>query len=346
MSRDRRKSRDRAKPPKGTACPSCGAATVSQGRFCHACGASLKGEPGSRKLSAGTLAGLGAVIGLIAAAVVIVVIYSGPDSAPPSSLALPAPKFDAAPVTSLDGPPDLSQLTPREAADRLFNRIMTASEQGDRAEALRFVPMAIQAYDGLPALDADAHYHLGLIHDVAGDDAEIDRQIAALRESAPNHLLALVLEYRMAERARDRATASRVLAAFTAAYDAEIAKRRPEYEAHRNSIERLRTAASQAALSTGGSATTTQEGAALFAMNCAACHGSDAAGSDKGPPLVHKIYEPSHHNDGSFYRAVHQGVRRHHWSFGDMPPVPGVSDAEVGQIIAYVRDLQRAAGIR
>lgn len=206
--------------------------------------------------------------------------------------------------------------------------------------------MDIQAYDALPALDADAHYHLGLIHGVVGDDAEVNRQIAALMENAPNHLLALLLECRMAEGAGDHATASRTLAAFAIAYDTEIAKRRPEYEAHRNSIERLRAAASQAALSTEGSATTTQEGAALFAMDCAACHGPNATGSDRGPPLVHKIYEPSHHNDGAFYRAVHQGVRRHHWSFGDMPPVPGVSDAEVGKIIAYVRDLQGAVGIR
>ena len=71
-----------------------------------------------------------------------------------------------------------------------------------------------------------------------------------------------------------------------------------------------------------------------------------AAGSDKGPPLVHKIYEPSHHGEESFYLAVRQGVRSHHWPFGDMPPVDGLSDDEVGRIIAYVRELQRAAGIR
>jgi len=346
-SSNRRKSRASAKPAEGTACPSCGATALPEARFCHTCGASLNRGPGSRKWSAGTVAGLGAVVGSIAIAAIAVVAYYGRDGAPTSSTALPVPMFDAPPVTPSDGQPDLSLLTPREAADRLFNRIMTASEQGDHAEALRFVPMAIQAYGGLPALDGDAHFHLGLIHAVAGDGAKVESQIAALRQGAPNHLLALVLEYGMAERAGDRAAASRVLAAFAAAYDAEIAKRRPEYEAHRNSIERLRVAAaSQAAPSTAESAGTSRKGAALFATNCAACHGTGAAGSDKGPPLVHKIYEPSHHDDGSFYRAVHQGVRGHHWSFGDMPPVPGVSDAEVEAIITYVRELQRAAGIR
>jgi len=87
-------------------------------------------------------------------------------------------------------------------------------------------------------------------------------------------------------------------------------------------------------------------GATLFADNCVRCHGQNAAGSDKGPPLVHKIYEPGHHDDGAFYRAVQQGAQSHHWPFGNMPPVAGVSDDEIAQIIAYVRALQVANGIR
>lgn len=45
-------------------------------------------------------------------------------------------------------------------------------------------------------------------------------------------------------------------------------------------------------------------------------------------------------------RAVRQGVRGHHWRFGDVPPVEGVSDEELAQIVAYVRTVQRANGIR
>lgn len=88
-----------------------------------------------------------------------------------------------------------------------------------------------------------------------------------------------------------------------------------------------------------------ERGAELFIANCAACHGENAAGSAKGPPLVHVIYEPDHHADFTFHRAVQQGVRAHHWRFGDMPPVAGVSKAETDRIIAYVRTLQRANGI-
>lgn len=88
------------------------------------------------------------------------------------------------------------------------------------------------------------------------------------------------------------------------------------------------------------------EGEGLFRENCAVCHGDNAAGRDGvGPPLVHRIYEPGHHADGSFLLAVLRGVRAHHWTFGDMPPVEGVKQDDVERIIAYVRTLQRANGI-
>ncbi|MEQ8587366.1 MAG: cytochrome c [Thalassobaculaceae bacterium] len=93
-------------------------------------------------------------------------------------------------------------------------------------------------------------------------------------------------------------------------------------------------------LSVGGRA-----GETLFEANCSSCHGLDAAGSDQGPPLVHRIYEPSHHGDPAFYRAALLGVQAHHWRFGNMPPVEGVSEQDVGMIVRYVRELQRANGI-
>jgi len=89
-----------------------------------------------------------------------------------------------------------------------------------------------------------------------------------------------------------------------------------------------------------------RRGARLFAANCARCHGENGLGSDKGPPLVHDIYNPGHHPDEAFYRAVQFGVRQHHWKFGDMPPLRGqVRVHEVRAIIAYLRKLQQANGI-
>ena len=89
-----------------------------------------------------------------------------------------------------------------------------------------------------------------------------------------------------------------------------------------------------------------QIGKVAFEAKCVVCHGANAAGQDGvAPPLVHKIYEPSHHGDGSFLVAVRNGVRAHHWRFGNMPPVDGLTEGDVKMIVAYVRELQRANGI-
>jgi len=86
-------------------------------------------------------------------------------------------------------------------------------------------------------------------------------------------------------------------------------------------------------------------GKIAYDEKCATCHGGNAAGTDKGPPFVHRIYEPSHHADFAWTRAVRGGVPAHHWPFGDMPPVDGVTDKQIEWIVTYVRELQRANGI-
>lgn len=88
-----------------------------------------------------------------------------------------------------------------------------------------------------------------------------------------------------------------------------------------------------------------KDGEAKFNAFCSSCHGAQATGTAQGPPLVHKIYEPSHHADFAFQRAAAQGVKAHHWKFGNMPKVEGVTADDVTQIIGYIRWLQRQAGI-
>lgn len=90
-----------------------------------------------------------------------------------------------------------------------------------------------------------------------------------------------------------------------------------------------------------------EKGKTVYTAKCAACHATDGAGQlNVAPPLVHIIYEPSHHGDEAFQRAVALGVRAHHWQFGDMPPVEGLTRGEVAMIVTYVRELQRANGIK
>ena len=88
-----------------------------------------------------------------------------------------------------------------------------------------------------------------------------------------------------------------------------------------------------------------QRGKDGFDSNCAQCHGTNASGSDQGPPLVHNIYNPGHHADQAFFLAAQRGVRRHHWSFGDMPQQPQIKERQMKEIVQYVRELQRANGI-
>ncbi|MCP4490817.1 MAG: cytochrome c [Gammaproteobacteria bacterium] len=83
------------------------------------------------------------------------------------------------------------------------------------------------------------------------------------------------------------------------------------------------------------------QGQALFEVHCSSCHGPTLKGSAKGPPLLHQFYVPSHHGDGAFYRAGLNGVKAHHWNFGDMPPVAGMTEKRMKSIIAYVRFYQR-----
>ena len=89
-----------------------------------------------------------------------------------------------------------------------------------------------------------------------------------------------------------------------------------------------------------------EEGEGKFNTFCSRCHGPQGHGTNNGPPLVHKIYEPSHHADMAFQRAAAQGVRAHHWKFGNMPKIEGVTPKDVTQIIGYIRWLQRQAGIK
>ena len=87
------------------------------------------------------------------------------------------------------------------------------------------------------------------------------------------------------------------------------------------------------------------KGKVAFDANCAQCHGKNGSGTGNGPPLVHNIYNPGHHGDQAFLLAVKRGVRRHHWPYGNMPPQPQVTNAELTAIVKYVRELQVANGI-
>ena len=85
-------------------------------------------------------------------------------------------------------------------------------------------------------------------------------------------------------------------------------------------------------------------GAEFYAAFCSECHGKDLGGTDKGPSHLSILYEPNLHSDGAFQLAVLRGSPAHHWDFGPMPPVGGLSEDQVDAIIAFVREQQRIEG--
>jgi len=247
VKQSKRQARDRgrqakkqvrgAQPEGGARCPSCKSTVLPDARFCHHCGTNLDAAPAPARFHAPSII-LYSIIGLaVLVAVSGVVMMSGGDApvAPPQ----PASRAPSAPSGGGAQGVDLSQMSPREAADRLFNRVMTASEQGDMEEAQRFAPMAIQAYGRVDRLDADAHYHMGLIYSVMGDFGAVREQVAIIKQFDPNHLLGLILEHDVAEKEGNAFGAAKAAEAFAKAYDAEILSGRPEYDAHRNTIEKF-----------------------------------------------------------------------------------------------------------
>lgn len=89
-----------------------------------------------------------------------------------------------------------------------------------------------------------------------------------------------------------------------------------------------------------------EQGRIAFGKTCAQCHGDWGQGNTKqGPPLIHKIYESSHHGDMAFLIAMAQGTRQHHWRFGNMPPQPAIGREDAIAIIRFVREVQKANGI-
>ncbi len=218
-------------------CASCGTRNQANARFCQHCGQAFSGE-GTGWANAQTLTVLGAAALSLAALFLLFssVIGDGEDAGRTAATTARTPPA----VAEGEGPPDLSTMSPREAADRLFNRVMAADERGDADEVAQFAPMALAAYERLESLDLDAIYHLGLIRTAEGNAEDAGAAVARLRSAAPQHLLASILEHRLALEAGDTAKAERALERFRTDYDDEIGIDRREYRDHGAQIDLFR----------------------------------------------------------------------------------------------------------
>ena len=129
-------------------------------------------------------------------------------------------------------PVDISQMSPEERAERLYDRVMSLNERGRSDSVQFFAPMAMQAYVMLGALNADQRYDLGRIAAVAGATDIAKAQADTILSTQPQHLLGLMLAADVAAKNGDRAAAAAYLQRFVAAAPSERAKQLPEYQQH------------------------------------------------------------------------------------------------------------------
>ncbi len=220
-------------PREASACRHCGGALSPGARFCPACGRGV-GAGGAAAAQRDRTPWVIAGVAFVALLVVMLFMLSRTSPAPLSAAAA-----EAAPAAAGDdgAPPDISNMSPRERFDRLYNRVMRAAQAGDEATVSRFTPMALMAYGQLDTLDADARYHAALLQvhsgDVAGPIALADTILA----QHPGHLFGYIIQGTVARWKKDDRALGRAYAGFLEHYDAEMKAARPEYADHKVSVD-------------------------------------------------------------------------------------------------------------
>src|SRR2546425_349781 len=226
-------------------CHACGAQLAGTARFCHKCRAQVGGAPPQ---AAGGRGGLPwGVAGIaVGALLTVLVLRLGAGSREPGA---GAPASAPAPGSLLPAP-DISQMSPEERATRLYNRVMSLHSQGKPDSAEFFLPMALQAYAMLPALDVDARYHIGVL-DLAGGHAPAAlAQADTIQRMVPSHLFGLMLRARGFELEGDAARARRAYQDFLKNEAAERARKRPEYDDHAENLDSFHQQATAATTGT------------------------------------------------------------------------------------------------
>jgi tetratricopeptide (TPR) repeat protein len=143
-------------------------------------------------------------------------------------------------------------MTPREAADRLFDRVMRTAAAGDTATAVGFVPMAVSAYEQARPLDADGLFHLASVQRVAGDHAAALAAAQEALEGDPDHLLALHAAGQAAADLGDTAAALGYYRHVLDVWDVEMASGLFDYEAHTSLMDEVRSTAQAFVAANGG----------------------------------------------------------------------------------------------
>lgn len=224
-------------------CASCGAEVPAGANYCVACGEPVAGGGGATGVEKYAPWIIAAVSVVVVVALVLIFVPGDTRTAGPAPGGSPA-----APAMGSGSPTGGAGLSAdmRTNADRLFNRIMMAAEQGNQAEVDQFMPMAIQAYDMVEDLDDDGLYHLALLHLTVGSEEQALATARRILDGDPQHLLALAVAAEAAEGLGDAEQAAAYWQRYLDAYETQVARPLPEYVDHEPMLAEYRSMAQEA----------------------------------------------------------------------------------------------------
>jgi hypothetical protein len=245
-------------------CAACGASFPDGANFCHRCGTPV----GSAAMPAGGAAaaaaaaaaprGAGTVLPWAVAFVALLALAAmaaGRNFNAKGGSTLDAP-LNALPQAALGeaggaGPAsapgagggmgargvDLASMSPREQANRLFERVSRLASQGKVDSVAFFAPMALGVYESLDAITIDERYHMGRIAEMAGAREVARAQADTILRENPTHLLGLILGAKAAAMVPDEAAFRAFERRLVAAEARERAAALPEYRDHQQEID-------------------------------------------------------------------------------------------------------------
>jgi len=239
-------------------CPACGHPLAQGHRFCNECGSPLRTDPRSMAPTgtqpvAGPVSPRSPDVGWWFAGALLVVLLvvggwalldGGSPAAPPQGMfgASGGPPGALGPAPGVD----LSSMTPREAADRLYDRVMRALSARDSMEVMNFLPMAIDAYEIARPLDLDGHFHLSLLQRAGLDFEGALATAEEALERDPDHLLNLSAAASAAREMNRDEEARRYYERLIEVWDREVGRAdRPEYREHEPALPEMRREAEE-----------------------------------------------------------------------------------------------------
>lgn len=231
----------------GRFCNQCGGKVSAGAKFCNQCGARVAGGTGTRagahrEAASSLIGGQNLAWWVAGAAMFALIVFLGVSMVRTGPAAPPATTTTggAAPAAAGGVPPDISNMTPIEAADRLFNRVMQAVSDGDSTQAQAFLPMAIAAYQRARPLTLDGLFHLSMLNRTAGNFEAALAQAHEIIEQDPNHLLGRAAAADAAIELGELDEAEEHYRAILDAYDEESQRPLEEYQTHTAIVSTLR----------------------------------------------------------------------------------------------------------